>query len=250
MQKWQNDSAKIAFVPTMGGLHQGHLSLVELAKQQADRVVVSIFVNPAQFAPNEDFAAYPRALERDLVLLDGVDVVFTPSTQDMYPDGVNSSVDVGAVGQILCGQSRPHFFNGVVQVVQRLFEIIHPDVAVFGQKDYQQLHIIKHFTSGTEIIGAPIVREDNGLAMSTRNQYLNADEYRIASKLHKILKQIERGELDLQSATEQLQRYFKLDYLELLDANTLKKITDNTSKIAILSAVYLNKVRLIDNIIF
>ncbi len=252
LNHWRDKGEKIAFVPTMGGLHQGHLSLIEIAKQKADRVVVSVFVNPTQFAEREDFGTYPRTMEEDLALLEaqGVDCVFTPSAEAIYPDGMTLDVDVGAIGQILCGQTRPHFFNGVVQVVRRLFEIVRPDVAVFGRKDYQQLHIIRRFTSGVEIVSGEIVRETDGLAMSTRNQYLSKGERKIAPQLHKILGQIERRELGVKSAAEQLQRYFKLDYLELLDANTLKKITDNTSKIAILCAVFLGPTRLIDNIIF
>ncbi len=141
LKKWKDKGDKVAFVPTMGGLHQGHLSLIEIAKQKADRVVVSVFVNPTQFAEHEDFGTYPRTMEEDLALLEaqGVDCVFTPSAEAIYPDGMTLDVDVGAIGQILCGQTRPHFFNGVVQVVRRLFDIIRPDVAVFGQKDYQQL---------------------------------------------------------------------------------------------------------------
>ncbi|SMN11530.1 Pantoate--beta-alanine ligase [uncultured Candidatus Thioglobus sp.] len=252
MQEWRNESGKIAFVATMGGLHEGHLSLIELAKQKADKVVVSVFVNPAQFSENEDFGTYPRTLAVDLVLLKDkkVDVVFTPTIEQIYPDGVDEIFDIGWLGQILCGQSRPHFFNGVVQGVNRLFEIVQPDVAVFGQKDYQQLQAIKHFTSGVEIISAAIVREQNGLAMSTRNQYLSADEYQIAAQLYQILLQLQQGKIDKKSAIERLQVHFKLDYLEILDANTLKQINSNTSKIAILCAVYLGKMRLIDNIVF
>ncbi|SMN13930.1 Pantoate--beta-alanine ligase [Bathymodiolus heckerae thiotrophic gill symbiont] len=257
MKKWQNKGEKIAFVPTMGGLHQGHLSLIELAREKADRVVVSIFVNPTQFSEREDFADYPRTMVADLALLEKqkVDCVFTPNTEMIYPHGMDLKFDVGEIGQILCGKSRPHFFNGVVQVVERLFEMIRPAVAVFGQKDYQQLHIIKQFislgtTSKIEIIAGKIVREADGLAMSTRNQYLSVDERNIAPQLYKTLHQLRQGELDRKSASKQLQRYFKLDYLEILDANTLKQITDNTSKIAILCAVFLGSTRLIDNIIF
>ncbi|SFV85616.1 Pantoate--beta-alanine ligase [hydrothermal vent metagenome] len=252
MKKWTKKAGSIAFVPTMGGLHQGHLSLIKLAKESADRVVVSIFVNPAQFAEHEDFGTYPRTMEGDLALLktQGVDCVFAPSAEAIYPDGMILGVEVGTIGQILCGQTRPHFFNGVVQVVRRLFEIIRPDVAVFGQKDYQQLHIVKRFTSGVDIIEAPIMREVDGLAMSTRNQYLSEAERSIAPQLYRTLKQLEQGRVNLQSTTKQLQQNFKLDYLEVLDANTLKKITDNTSKIAILCAVFLGSTRLIDNIIF
>lgn len=252
MQKWQKKGKTIAFVATMGGLHEGHLSLVKLAQQKADRVVVSIFVNPMQFAAHEDFEDYPRILDSDLSLLKDlqVDCVFTPDTKTIYPNGLASTVDVGEIGQILCGKTRPHFFNGGVQVVRRLFDIIQPDISVFGQKDYQQLRIIKQFTSGVKILSGVIVREDNGLAMSTRNQYLSTDERKISGQLHKTLSQLQRGELDLESAKNQLQQAFKLDYLEMLDANTLKQITDNTSKIAILCAVFLGSTRLIDNIIF
>jgi len=252
MKKWTEKAGSIAFVPTMGGLHQGHLSLIKLAKESADRAVVSVFVNPTQFAENEDFGGYPRTMDADLVLLEGVgvDCVFVPDVEMIYPDGVGVVVDVGGVGQILCGLTRPHFFNGVVQVVRRLFEIVRPDVAVFGRKDYQQLHIIRQFTAGVEIISGGIVREGDGLAMSTRNQYLSVDERKVAVQLYQTLSQLQRGELDRQSAMGQLQVYFRLDYLEVLDANTLRKITDNTSKIAILCAVFLGSTRLIDNIIF
>jgi len=252
LDDWRDKGEKIAFVPTMGGLHQGHLSLVEMARKRADRVVVSVFVNPTQFAENEDFGGYPRTMEVDLVLLEGVgvDCVFVPDIGMIYPDGVGVAVDVGGVGQILCGLTRPNFFNGVVQVVRRLFEIVQPDVAVFGRKDYQQLHIIRQFTSGVEIVSGEIVREADGLAMSTRNQYLNVNERKIAPQLYQTLSQLQRGVLDRQSAIRQLQVYFKLDYLEVLDANTLRKITDNTNKIAILCAVFLGSTRLIDNIIF
>ncbi|MDC9714752.1 MAG: pantoate--beta-alanine ligase [Gammaproteobacteria bacterium] len=257
MKKWRNKGKKIAFVPTMGGLHQGHLLLVELAKENADRVVVSIFVNPTQFGEGEDFTDYPRTVEADLALLQvqGVDCVFMPSVEAIYPNGMALDVKVGEIGGILCGKTRPHFFNGVVQVVERLLEIVRPDVAVFGQKDYQQLHIIRQFTlAGSdpeiEIIAGKIMREKDGLAMSTRNQYLSVDERNIAPQLYKTLHQLHQGELDRKSASRQLQHYFKLDYLEMLDANTLKQITDNTSKIAILCAVFLGSTRLIDNIIF
>jgi pantoate--beta-alanine ligase len=184
---WRAEEKNIAFVPTMGGLHTGHLSLIKLAKSRADKVVVSIFVNPVQFAPEEDFDTYPRTLEGDLDLLKAhdVDCVFTPSIENIYPKGVPESVDVGEVGKILCGKTRGHFFGGVVRVVRALFEIVKPDVAVFGQKDYQQLYIIKRFTQEVEIISAPIMRESSGLAMSTRNQYLSDSEKKIAPRLYK-----------------------------------------------------------------
>ncbi|WP_428087246.1 pantoate--beta-alanine ligase [Candidatus Thioglobus sp.] len=249
---WKVAGKSIAFVPTMGGLHQGHLSLVEQAALKADKVIVSIFVNPAQFAQHEDFGEYPRDLNKDLTLLEAlqVDCVFTPNIEMIYPEGIKSDVKVGAMGQILCGKTRPHFFDGVVQVVRRLFDIVKPDMAIFGKKDCQQLQIIKKFTSKVEIIGAPTVREHDGLAMSTRNQYLNKHERKIAPQLHKVLLRIEQGELDLESASKELQQHFKLDYLQMLDANTLKSVTGNSTQIAILCAVFLGSNRLIDNIIF
>lgn len=256
MKKWHNKSNRVAFVPTMGGLHRGHLSLIELAKKNADKIVVSVFVNPTQFSENEDFSDYPRTFEKDLSLLEQyqVDVFFIPSVDDIYPDNKVFNQDEFSqdkdLFETLCGKTRPHFFYGVLQVVRRLFEIVQPDVAIFGQKDYQQLHVIKRFTSGVKIIESPIIRETNGLAMSTRNQYLSVNECKISTQLYKTLNQLKQGELDLNSATRKLQKYFKLDYLETLDANTLKKITDNTSKIAILCAVSLGSTRLIDNIIF
>jgi pantoate--beta-alanine ligase len=210
-----------------------------------------VFVNPAQFSENEDFDTYPRMIDEDLALLKAVkvDVVFVPAIEQIYPDGIDKAFNIGWMGQILCGRTRPHFFNGVVQVVKRLFEVVQPDVAVFGKKDYQQLQIIRQFTAGVEVVAGDIMREDNGLAMSTRNQYLSVEEREIAAKLHQTLLQLKSGELDKKSATAQLQQHFRLDYLEMLDANTLKKITDNTSKIVILCAVYLGKIRLIDNLI-
>ncbi|AYQ57087.1 Pantoate--beta-alanine ligase [Bathymodiolus thermophilus thioautotrophic gill symbiont] len=256
MEKWRNEGEKVAFVPTMGGLHQGHLSLIDLARENADRVVVSIFVNPTQFGENEDFADYPRTLDSDLKLLEKhqVDCAFVPNVEVIYPDKVVFTragfEEKRYLFETLCGKTRPHFFYGVLQVVRRLFEIVRPDVAVFGQKDYQQLQIIKRFTSGVKVITGVIVREEDGLAMSTRNQYLNMDERLIAPNLYKILRQLQRGELGIKSATEQLQSDFELDYLAMLDANTLKQITDNTSKIAILCAVFLGSTRLLDNIIF
>ncbi|MBE8190581.1 MAG: pantoate--beta-alanine ligase [Candidatus Thioglobus sp.] len=252
---WRESQQTIGFVATMGGLHLGHLSLIKLAKNQADRVLVSIFVNPTQFAADEDFESYPRTLAADLEQLKklGVDGIFTPTIEQIYPQGKgferNQFGEKKYLFEILCGKTRPHFFFGVLQVVKRLFEIIKPDVAIFGQKDYQQLQIIKQFSSNIEIISAEILREKNGLAMSTRNQYLSPDERKIAGKLYEILSQLADGKLQITSAKVALKQHFSLDYLEILDANSLEKISPKTSKIAILSAVFLGKTRLIDNII-
>lgn len=246
----------IALVPTMGGLHAGHLALVDLAKNRADKVVVSIFVNPKQFAKNEDFDSYPRTLAKDLEALKikKVDVVFTPNATQIYPkDMVFNQAKFSRYAylfEILCGQTRPHFFYGSIQIVTRLFESVCPDMAVFGRKDYQQLKIIKKFTSGVKILEMPTVREDNGLAMSTRNTYLSDSERCVAALLYQTLQQLAAGKLNKNQAYQVLEKSFKVDYLEILDGDTLIKINDNTQKIAILCAVFLGKNRLIDNITY
>ena len=260
---WKAQGKTIAFVPTMGGLHAGHLSLVHQAKANADKVVVSIFVNPTQFGKNEDFDHYPKTLEQDLTKLEAcqVDAVFTPSKEQIYPNGYTSHVKAGSLAQGLCSKSRPGHFDGVVQVVHRLFEIITPNVAIFGQKDYQQLLVIRQMVKTLSlpisILSGDIVREQSGLAMSTRNQYLSVDEKETALKLYQVLIQLKQAVLknqDLSVAIHNskatLSQDFKIEYLSVLDANTLKSITDNTSKIAILCAVFLGSTRLIDNIIF
>ena len=252
LQDYRRAKQSIALVPTMGGLHAGHLSLVELAKQQADKVLLSIFVNPAQFAAHEDFDIYPRGLQQDLAQLQThqVDAVFAPSNEEIYPNGIDETFDIGAIGRALCGKTRPHFFSGVVQVVRRLFAIVKPDMAVFGEKDYQQLHIIKRLTTGVEILPGGTVREPDGLAMSTRNQYLSNDERKIAPQLYRILTKLAHGKLTKNQAEQALQQYFKLDYLSVLDADTLEKISTKTTRVALLCAVFLGSNRLIDNIIF
>ena len=260
---WKVQGKTIAFVPTMGGLHAGHLSLVHQAKANADKVVVSIFVNPTQFGKDEDFDNYPKTLEQDLTQLEAcqVDAVFTPSKEQIYPNGFKSHGKAGSLSQGLCNKSRPGHFDGVVQVVHRLFEIITPDVAIFGQKDYQQLLVIRQMVEALSlpisILSGDIVREQSGLAMSTRNQYLSGDQKELALKLYQVLIQLQQEILktqDLNVAIHNskaiLSQDFKIEYLSVLDANTLKSITDNTSKIAILCAVFLGSTRLIDNIIF
>ena len=260
---WKLEGKTIAFVPTMGGLHEGHLSLVDMAKENADVVVVSIFVNPAQFAENEDFDSYPNTLNSDFELLKGrqVDMVFTPDTQQIYPVNFSSPIKAGSLAEGLCAGSRPGHFDGVVQVVHRLFDIVSPDVAIFGQKDYQQLLVIKQMVRALalsiEILSGDIVRENDGLAMSTRNQYLSSRE-RIASvNLYQVLQGLKQEIMSnginansLLESEKSLKNHFKIDYLSVLDANTLSAITDNTTQIAILCAVFLGSTRLIDNIIF
>jgi len=263
LDDWRAKDRTIAFVPTMGGLHDGHLALVKLAKQKADKVVVSIFVNPTQFSENEDFDQYPNTFEQDVLLLERnqVDGLFSPSVEQIYPQGLDADIDIGEIGNILCGASRPGHFQGVVQVVNRLFDIVKPNLAVFGKKDYQQLLIIKQMVAqlslDVKIISHPIVREKDGLAMSTRNQYLSADERKVSPNLYRNLLEL-KGEIQkgqainvaVKQARMQIEKNFKLDYIETLDANTLKQITDNTSEIAILCAIFIGSTRLIDNVIF
>ena len=190
---WKTEKRKIGFVPTMGALHEGHLSLVKIAQEHSDRVVVSIFVNPTQFAPHEDFDAYPRTVDTDLKRLkaQGAKCVFLPKEADIYPKGRDITVHAGEAADGLESDFRPHFFDGVCTVVHRFFKLVRPDVAVFGEKDYQQLMVIREmvetYEMPIEIIGGPIARDEFGLALSSRNAYLNAKELEIARKLNQIL---------------------------------------------------------------
>ncbi|MBL0318489.1 MAG: pantoate--beta-alanine ligase [Alphaproteobacteria bacterium] len=261
-------SESVCFVPTMGALHPGHLSLIETAKQHGRRVIASIFVNPAQFAPHEDFHAYPRPEDQDIALLQesGVDIAYLPHVSDMYPDGFSTKLSVGDIGQTLCGVSRPHFFDGVALVITKLFHHVQPDVAVFGEKDFQQLHIINKLTQDLDfpvsIIGNPVVREADGLAISSRNRYLSHQERRIAANLYTTLEAIatslnQLSPLDVDTirnhaAKELLADGFtKIDYLEIRDEATLSHVTYPLEKpIRILGAAYLGTTRLIDNIRF
>ena len=259
----REDGLSIALVPTMGGLHEGHLKLIDKAKEYSDMVVVSVFVNPTQFAENEDFDAYPKNLSKDKKLLKEakVEVMFVPSDNEIYPDDISQDYDVGEMGKILCGISRPMHFNGVAQVVSTLFEIIEPDYAVFGEKDYQQLLIINSLVERqgikTTIVSVPTVRESDGLAMSTRNNYLSSEDRANAplfyQQLVKTKAAIQNG-ADILSATEQardsLRAIFGVEYLEVLNANNLTEITTSSSEIIIISAVRLGETRLIDNIVF
>ncbi|MGM8885726.1 pantoate--beta-alanine ligase [Psychrobacter sp. 1U2] len=267
---------RIALVPTMGNLHAGHLQLVKMAKQQADIVVVSIFVNPTQFGIGEDFDSYPRTLEADVAKLDSVDAdyVFAPSIDEMYPVlPPPTKVIAGAIALQLCGESRPTHFDGVGIVVAKLFNIVQPDVAFFGQKDYQQLAIIKQLVRDlsyqVEIVGAPIVRAEDGLALSSRNQYLTDAERQTAPVLHQALQDLAEqlaqkiaedsfDEVALQSlltrATQHITKAgFAIDYLEVkttdlqpitFEASTLK---ENQQDLVILVAAKLGQARLLDN---
>jgi pantoate--beta-alanine ligase len=257
------EGKKIALVPTMGGLHDGHLSLVDKAKSLSEIVVVSIFVNPTQFARGEDFDDYPNTFEADKLLLESknVDALFLPSKEEIYPHGTASDYKVGAIGQILCGAFRPTHFDGVAQVVKRFFEIVKPDLAVFGEKDFQQLLIIKtlvkNLSLNLKIESIPTQREDDGLAMSTRNQYLSDLDRERAPHFYSVLcdarDSILRGNSlpeAKKDAIKTLGKSFEVEYLEVLDANNLTQIETKTTEIIIISAIRFGGTRLIDNLVF
>lgn len=254
----------IGFVPTMGFLHDGHLSLMEAAKDQTDFVVVSIFVNPTQFGPNEDLASYPRDLERDVELCKsvGVDLIFAPSVSEMYPDGYSTYVDCeGDITKRLCGATRPTHFKGVTSVVSKLFNIVMPDKAFFGQKDAQQVAVIEKMVRdlnyNLEIVPCPIVRESDGLAMSSRNAYLNDDQRKEALVLSKALKRakalIEAGERSTETLIGEMIKIIEvspsavIDYVSIVDAKTLDAIETINDDFLVALAVKIGKTRLIDN---
>jgi pantoate--beta-alanine ligase len=233
---------KLAYVPTMGALHEGHLSLVRLAKEKGDYVVVSIFVNPTQFAPHEDFDSYPRMEEEDAKMLEaeGVDILFVPNESVMYPEGKNSEIKAGDAADGLETTFRPHFFDGVVNVVNRLFAAVKPDVAVFGQKDFQQLQVIAQMVETQnmpiEIIGVPIARDNSGLALSSRNLYLSDEELVIARKFNVVLREAAKtGDIKTAEKTLLDLGFAKIDYVAMRWDR-------------VLGAVWLGKTRLIDNI--
>jgi pantoate--beta-alanine ligase len=256
------DGQRVALVPTMGALHTGHQALIRQARELADAVVVSIFVNPKQFGPNEDFSKYPRMLEEDIKKAGeaGATVIYAPDASDLYPEDYSTSISVGALGQILCGKFRPGHFDGVATVVAKLLLRVLPHVAVFGEKDFQQLCVIQRMANdldiGVEIAGVETVREPDGLALSSRNAYLTADERSRAPLLYKILhstaKKITtclsvRTALD-QGLAELAQAGFKPDYLELRDEYTLADMPNFNAPARLLTAAWLGNTRLIDNI--
>ena len=262
---WRRNGERIAFVPTMGNLHAGHGSLVGRAAELAERVIVSIFVNPLQFGPNEDFAAYPCTPGDDRRVLDSlhVDLLFAPEVADIYPRGQESTarVHVPMLEDILCGAFRPGHFMGVATVVTKLLNIVQPDVAVFGEKDYQQLLIIRRaaidLCMPVEIIGAPTTREPDGLAMSSRNRYLSAGERAVAPAIHTELERarvaIEAGEKDLaalerRGAEALRQAGFRPDYFEIRDAATLEEPSAQSRELVVLTAARIGRARLIDNV--
>ena len=264
IRAWRTAGERIAFVPTMGNLHAGHLRLVQEGRRQASRVVVSIFVNPLQFGPSEDFERYPRTFEADRSALDGAqtDLVFVPGVAEMYPLGQGvARVEVPGLSDILCGAHRPGHFTGVATVVSILFNQVQPDLALFGEKDYQQLTIIRRFTAALqlpiEIVGVPTEREPSGLAMSSRNQYLSADERaRTAPLLYRRLREtaaeIGRGrrdfaQLEAEAATALARAGFAVDYFAIRTPE-LALPTAETRAFVLLTAARLGATRLIDNL--
>ena len=250
----------VAVVPTMGFLHEGHMSLVEIAKKEGAAVVVTIFVNPTQFGPNEDFSKYPRDFERDCRLCEecGVDAVFAPEISEMYPANPSTWVVEESLSKGLCGKSRPGHFRGVATVVAKLFNAVIPDIAVFGQKDAQQLAVLKRMTRDLNfpirIIAGPIVREADGLAMSSRNKYISPDERKNALSISSALKEAALGHF---KNTAELRNFVsskisacggKIDYVETVDAENLETVEDFGRKVLVAVAAYFGTTRLIDNI--
>jgi pantoate--beta-alanine ligase len=262
---WRAAGQRIGFVPTMGSLHAGHMSLLSAARFRADRVLASVFVNPLQFGPGEDFERYPRTPAEDQQLLAdaGCDLLFLPAVQEIYPDGRESAtrVSVKPLSEILEGAHRPGHFDGVATIVAKLFGIVQPDVAVFGEKDYQQLAVIRRMTADldlpVEIVGAPTVRSPDGLAMSSRNRYLSDAERALAPRIHATLRaaaaRIDGGQRDYAAlsawaAGELRAAQMQPDYFEIRDAATLLSPAADTRELVILTAARLGKARLIDNL--
>ena len=269
LQQWSRDAHKagktVGLVPTMGFLHEGHQSLIRKSASQNDRTVVSVFVNPIQFGPNEDLEAYPRDLNRDMQKVEeaGGNLIFNPEPAEMYPGHFTSFIDTTETTELLCGAVRPVHFRGVCTVVGKLFNIVCPDRAYFGQKDAQQLATVKRFVRDlnfpVEIVPCPIVREDDGLAKSSRNTYLNADERQAALILSKSLKlgkqAIEAGERDAQKVIDIIRKNLeteplaRIDYVEVVDFENIQRTARIQGEVLVAIAVYIGKTRLIDNFI-
>jgi pantoate--beta-alanine ligase len=256
---------RVGFVPTMGALHEGHLSLVRTARAQADVVIVSVFVNPRQFGPNEDFSKYPRDAETDAAMLatEKTDYLFLPSVEEMYPPGATSWVSVEGLSEMLDGRSRPGHFHGVTTVVAKLFNIVQPDLAFFGQKDAAQVAIVSKMVGDlnfdVRVVVCPIVREAGGLAMSSRNAYLNPEQRKQALVLYRSLMRVQtladRGESNasrLRVAGEQVmaeEPAARLDYFEIVNRDTLQPVSDISGGALVAVAAYIGSTRLIDNIV-
>lgn len=265
VKAWKKKGLTVGFVPTMGYLHEGHQSLIKRAVEENDRVVVSIFVNPMQFGPTEDLESYPRDLEKDSALCEatGANLIFHPEPEEMYTDGFCSYVDMSGLTEELCGLSRPVHFRGVCTVVSKLFHIVAPDRAYFGQKDAQQLAIIKRMVldlnMDVEVIGCPIIREEDGLAKSSRNTYLSPEERKAALILSKTItlgeNMVKNGEKDCKVVLDAMKKNIetepmaKIDYVKIVNGLTMQQIDTIDRPILCAMAVYIGKTRLIDNFI-
>jgi pantoate--beta-alanine ligase len=263
--RWHAAGERVVFVPTMGNLHAGHVSLIEAARKHGRRFVASIFVNPMQFGPNEDFAHYPRTPSQDAKMLSeaGCDLMFMPEVGEIYPNGSANAtrVEVPGISDILCGEFRPGHFEGVATVVAKLFNIVDPDVAIFGEKDFQQLTVIRRMVADlclrVEIVGAPTVREADGLAMSSRNQYLDEDQRRLAPAIYRQLQQAvaalaagsrDYAKIDGAGRAALDGAGFRTDYFSVRDALSLAPASPDTKRFVVMTASRLGKARLIDNI--
>ncbi|MGG2466569.1 pantoate--beta-alanine ligase [Paraclostridium bifermentans] len=266
VKDWKNDGLSVALVPTMGYLHEGHESLIKKASEDNDKVIVSIFVNPMQFGINEDLSTYPRNIDRDSDICEknGASLIFNPSVEEMYTDGFSTFVDLNNLTSGLCGKSRPTHFRGVCTVVSKLFNIVNPDKTYFGQKDAQQLSMIKQMVTDLnfdiEIVSCPIVREADGLAKSSRNTYLSKEERQASTIINKSLKKaealIKSGEKDSKNVIDFIKNEInkeplaKIDYISIVDNNTIKNIKTIEDGSLIAVAVFIGNTRLIDNFIF
>ncbi len=257
----QKLNGKIGFVPTMGFLHEGHLSLVKEAKKKCDFVIVSIFVNPSQFSPNEDLNSYPRDFERDVKLLTDVDFIFFPQNKEIYPNDYKTWITVEKISAEFCGKSRPIHFRGVATIICKLLNIVNADFLFLGEKDFQQLVVLKQMVKDlnfkTEVIGCPIMREKSGLAMSSRNKYLSKIERKNAISLYDSLQLVktnfQNGIIDSQKNISQMQKLIEekggiVDYIEIIDSQNLEKIIQLKERCRVLIAVFFGKTRLIDNV--
>lgn len=266
VKAWKKEGLSVGFVPTMGYLHEGHQSLIKKAVEENDKVVVSIFVNPIQFGPNEDFEQYPRDLEKDAALCEetGAALIFHPEAEEMYPEGFCTHVDMTGLTDNLCGAKRPGHFQGVCTVVSKLFNIVAPDRAYFGEKDAQQLAVIRRMVRDmnidVEVVGCPIVREPSGLAKSSRNTYLSREEKRAACVLDRSLTAarslMNRGERSAENILGVIREEIKeenlaeIDYIKMVDALTMEDVETADRDVLIAIAVYVGKTRLIDNFTF
>ena len=266
IKEWKDQGLSVGLVPSMGYLHEGHASLMKAAVSQMDKVAVSVFVNLTQFGPNEDYDSYPRDLDHDIAICEeqGVDLIFHPSVEEMYGKNYNTYVTMETLGDELCGKSRPIHFRGVCTVVTKLFNILTPDKAFFGQKDAQQLAIIKRMVKdlnmNLEVVGCPIIREEDGLAKSSRNTYLSPEERQAALILSKTIfmgqKMVEEGERDVKTLLDAMKSNIeteplaRIDYVEVVDGETMQKVDRIEESVLVAMAVYIGNTRLIDNFMY